>query len=105
VTSLYKDKDERFTLGKRARNLQELLASDFDLDGMDLRVYLYLSSRLEFDAPTLVQQNELAQLWDRKTTHISRAFRNLKNKGIILEGDKVGRSHEYRLNPQYPRKK
>lgn len=104
MTSLYKDEKlifERVGFGKRARALQRTLAADADLDGADLRVYLYLASHLDFEKPILVPQLQIAEALGKHKEHISRSIRKLKEKRIILEGQKVGRSSTWQLNPKY----
>lgn len=104
MTSLYKDEKlifERVGFGKRARALQRTLATDADLDGVDLRVYLYLASHLDFEKAILVPQLEIAEALGKHKEHISRSIRKLKEKRIILEGEKVGRSSTWQLNPKY----
>ena len=59
------------------------LAIDPDLDGVDFRVFLYLFSRLDFDMSMRVPQVEIAEALGRRTEHISRSIRKLKQKGII----------------------
>jgi len=82
-----------------------MLAIDKHLDGVDLRVFLYLSSRLNFRTPLEVSQREMAEALERRQEHISRSMRKLREKGVIIEGEKVGRSSEWRFNPNYPKRK
>ena len=103
MTSLYRD--EGPIPSKKARAVHRLMASDKDLDGVDFRVFLYLSSRLDFKEPTLVAQTEIADALDKKTTHVARSIRKLRDKGILIAGGKVGRSIEWRLNPDYGKEK
>jgi CRP-like cAMP-binding protein len=77
------------------------LAIDPDLDGVDFRVFLYLFSRLDFDMSMRVPQVEIAQALGKRTEHISRSIRRLKQKGIIAPVDKMARSPVFRLNPDY----
>jgi DNA-binding Lrp family transcriptional regulator len=81
--------------------MHKLLAMDKDLDGVDLRVFMYLSSSLNFREPLEVSQREIADVLERRQEHISRSMRKLREKGIIIEGEKVGRSSEWRFNPNY----
>lgn len=77
------------------------LAIDPDLDGVDLRVFLYLFSRLDFDNHIRVPQVEIAEALGRRTEHISRSIRKLKEKGVLKSVDKLARSPVFRLNPDY----
>jgi hypothetical protein len=41
----------------------------------------------------------------RRREHISRSIRKLKDKEIIIEAPKIGRSSSYALNPKYGNKR
>jgi hypothetical protein len=104
VTSLYKDEKpifERVGFDKKAREMHRTLAMDPHLNGVDLRVFLYLASHLDFENATVVPQLEIARALGRHKEHISRSIRKLKEKGVIVPGDKVGRSTQWRLNPKF----
>jgi DNA-binding Lrp family transcriptional regulator len=78
------------------------LSLDPDLDGVDLRVFLYLFARLDFREYTLIEQRDIAQALGRRKEHISRSIRKLKAKEIIIEASpRIGRSPSYALNPKY----
>jgi predicted transcriptional regulator len=83
------------------RCVNENLAMDAALDGVDLRVALYLVSKLNFTSFKVVQVNELAAMLGRRSEHVSRSIRKLESSGVIIPGSKVGRSVEWRLNPEY----
>ncbi len=84
--------------------MDRMLAADEELDGVDLRVFLYLSSHLDFENFTRVEQRDIAEALNRRKEHISRSIRKLKEKKVILEASpKVGRSSAYLLNPKYGR--
>src|SRR5580698_6327424 len=59
------------------RGLGDFVAISPDLDGVDVRVYVYLSGRLNFSEPVHVPQIEMATMLGRQQTHISRALHNL----------------------------
>ena len=78
------------------------LSMESDLDGVDLRVFLYLFSRLDFENFTRVEQRDIAEALQRRKEHVSRSIRKLKAKKVIIEASpKVGRSSAYLLNPKY----
>jgi len=77
------------------------IAMDLELDGVDLRVFLYLNSRLGFDTFTHVPQIELATMLGRRKEHISRSIRALIAAGVLVPGDRGPRASEWRLNPDY----
>lgn len=85
----------------KLRAMHRALAVDTELDGVDLRVFLYLFSRLDFENYMRVSQLEIAEVLERRKEHISRSMRKLTEKRIILEGGKVNRSSTWRLNPEY----
>jgi hypothetical protein len=64
------------------------------------RFALYLTSHLNFDNFTVVQVIELATMLGRRSEHVSRAVRKLEARGVIMQGGKIGRSKEWRLNPK-----
>ena len=78
------------------------LAIDEELDGVDLRVFLYLAGVLDFKNFTRVEQRNIAEALGRHPQHISRSIGKLRHKRIILEAQpKVGRSSSYVLNPKF----
>jgi CRP-like cAMP-binding protein len=84
-----------------ARRIYRALALDEGLDGVDLRVFLYLFSKLDFKTFIPVPQMEIAEALGRRKEHVSRSIRKLKTKNILLPGPKVDRSPSFRLNPGY----
>jgi len=84
------------------RAMFQALALDDTVDGVDLRVFLLLFSRLDFENFTRIEQREIAEALERHKAHVSRSIRKLKDKGILLEAlPKVGRSARYLLNPTF----
>jgi DNA-binding MarR family transcriptional regulator len=84
------------------RGMVQQLALETDLDGVDLRVCLYLFARLDCKLYTLVAQREIAEALGRHKEHISRSIRKLKAKNIIIEAEpRIGRSASYALNHKY----
>ncbi len=79
----------------------ELLSKEKDFKGETLRVLLFLMSRLDFENLIEVSKIEISKELDIHRVNVSKAFKQLINKGILLEGPKVGRSFAYRLNPDY----
>jgi hypothetical protein len=81
------------------------VAMDPDLDGVDLRVFLYLCTVLNFDEPLHHSQLELALCLGRRKEHISRAIRRLTEAGILLPGPQGNRASKWKLNPDYGKEK
>ena len=86
------------------RRIIGALSLDAELDGVDLRVYLYLFSRLDFNTFIPVPQTEIGEALGRRREHVSRSIRKLKEKELIFAGTKVDRSPSFRLNPSYGKK-
>lgn len=104
MTSLSKDEKpnfERVGFGKKARAIHRKLAIDTELDGVDLRVFLYLTDCLDFENFLQVPQLEIAEALGRRRAHISRSMAKLKAKRVVIAGPKVGRSAVWRLNPDF----
>jgi predicted transcriptional regulator len=83
----------------RRQELNEYVASSGKLDGVDVRVFLYLSSLLNFDEPVAVPQIQIAEILQRRKPHISRSIKNLVDAGVLVPGPNGTRSSELMLNP------
>lgn len=70
-------------------------------DSEDLRVFLMLVAKLDFDNYIQVPQVDIAKALGMKRSNVSRAIKNLVERQILLKGPKAGRSWTYRLNPAY----
>ncbi len=77
------------------------LAKDKDLTGEDLKVLLIYLGNLNFENYIPIHQAYIAEDLEMKKQNVSRATKKLVEKGILLEGAKVGRHQTYRLNPFY----
>jgi predicted transcriptional regulator len=80
------------------QGLDAFVAVSRELDGVDVRVYLYVSGRLNFDEPVHVPQIEMAAILGRRQTHISRALRNLVAAGVLVVGPEGTRGSKWMLN-------
>lgn len=83
-----------------AQNALDMLATS-DLRGDDLRVLLALLGRLDFENLIQLEQAAIAKRLGMQRQNISRSIKRLVTLGALLEGPKIGRSHTYRLNPNY----
>ena len=79
----------------------KLIAKDKDLQGRTLRIFLYLCGILDFENLIQIPQVEICRELDLKRSNVSLAIKILVDKGILIQGPKVGRSFAYRLNPDY----
>jgi DNA-binding transcriptional ArsR family regulator len=79
----------------------EILAKDTDLKWETLRVFLFLCARLDFENWILIQSSEICKELSMKPPNVSRSITLLEKKGIIIRGEKLGRSYAFRLNPHY----
>jgi DNA-binding MarR family transcriptional regulator len=77
------------------------LAADGTLTARQLRVLMFLMSRLSFENYIHVAQTEIAKATGIGTTHVSAAMRVLIDKGIIIPGPKVGRVTTMRLSDTF----
>ena len=78
-----------------------LLAQDKELSLEAKNVLLYMFGRLDFENFILVPQAEIGEKLSMHQPNVSKAISLLVEKGILIEGPKVNRSHSYRLNHQY----
>lgn len=79
----------------------EEIAKDPDMTGENLRVLMYLYSKLDFENYIQQSQNDIAKALGMRKENVSRAMRTLSGKQIVMEGPRVGRSKCFRLNPNY----
>ena len=77
------------------------LAKDKELKGETYRVLLYLLGQLDFENWILIQASQICKELDMQRQHVSRAIILLEKKGIIVRGEKLGRSYAFHLNPHY----
>jgi predicted transcriptional regulator len=83
------------------QELNQYVASSGRLDGVDVRVFLYLSDLLNFETPVTVPQIQIAEVLQRRKPHISRSIKNLVDAGVLVPGPNGTRSSEWMLNPDY----
>jgi Firmicute plasmid replication protein (RepL) len=77
----------------------EVLAKDKEIGAEGLRVFLYVISQVDYENKLLVTQTDVKEALGMKQQHVSRAFRLLVEKEILIESGKVGTSKVYYLNP------
>ena len=95
-----KDRQDRTDDVKR-QELNEFVATSPNLDGVDVRVYLYLSALLNFREFLLVPQVQMASTLQRQKTHISRSIRKLVEVEVLIPGPNGTRASEWMLNPDF----
>lgn len=71
------------------------------LTGEQFKVLMILLAELDYENYIQVAQADIAESLDMQKTNVSRSVKVLLDLGVILLGPKVGRSHSYRLNPQF----
>ena len=79
----------------------EIVAKDRDIKGETYRVLFFICARLDFENWVQISITDIANELGLKQPHVSRAFKVLEEKEIILRGPKVGRSFAFRLNPEF----
>ncbi|MFC4075261.1 helix-turn-helix domain-containing protein [Salinithrix halophila] len=75
--------------------------SKMRLTGEQLKVLLFLMGKLDFENWIPVNQKEIAEELSLKRPNVSRALKRLEENGIIVKGEKNGRSWTYRLETSY----
>lgn len=79
----------------------EAIAKDKDFSGENMRVLFYLFSKIDFENFIQLPQQKIAEELGIHKANVSKNLRFLTDKGILIEGPKIGRSKSFRLNPQY----
>jgi predicted transcriptional regulator len=79
----------------------DFLSEDQELTKDSLRVLLKLCAKLDFENWIQISQIEVCNQLKLNKSNVSKAFKLLVSKGILLKGPKTGRSFAYRLNPNY----
>lgn len=77
------------------------LAKEQDLTGADRRVLDVYFGNLDFENFIQISQQAIADYLNMKKQHVYRSTKKLVEKGILIEGTKVGKHNTYRLNPFY----
>ncbi len=90
---------ERFFMGFQDAFIA--IAKDHELTLEPMNILLYLFGQLNFENYLHVSQKDIAEALGMKKGNVSRAIKLLIDKGIILDGPKVGKTKTYRLNPDY----
>lgn len=78
-----------------------IIAEDKDIKGLDLRVFLKVCARLDFENWVYLPLKELSEELHIDKAHISRSIKLLVSKNILIKSSKIGRSYAYRLNPYF----
>ena len=79
----------------------ELLAKDKEIGAEGLRVFLYIISHVNYENELLKTQADVREALGMRQQHVSRAFKLLVKKEILIEGKKVGARKIYYLNPYF----
>lgn len=72
-----------------------------ELDGVDVRMFLYLFTRLKFTEFVHVPQIEMAVMLGKRQGHVSRSLKKLVDVGVLLPGPEGTRASKWMLNPDY----
>ena len=79
----------------------ELLAKDKEIGAEGLRVFLYVISHVNYENELLVTQADVKEVLGMRQSAVSRAFKLLVKKEVLIEGKKQGTSKIYYLNPYF----
>lgn len=74
------------------------LAKDREITMDSRRVLDYLMGNLGFENYVALPQRQIAEDLAMQKANVSRAIKLLVDKGILIEGPKLGRTHTYRLS-------
>ena len=72
-----------------------------DLSIREMRVLLYLMSKLDFENFIYVPQADVAKELQLDKGNVSKCVKKLIELGIIIKGPKVGRAATFRLSPDF----
>jgi len=79
----------------------KMLALSKELVGDDLRVFLLLLGKVDFENLLVVNQAEIAREMGMYRQHVQRSIKRLIRLGVLLEGPRIGVNRSYRFNPQF----
>lgn len=79
----------------------EELSEDEELTGRTWRVLAALLGKLGWENWLHISQADLAKKLNMHRPDVSRAMKILVEKGVIIRGPKMGRSHAYKLNSNF----
>lgn len=77
------------------------MALDPEIRGETYRVFMYVLSHIDYENRILVTQMDVVKGIGMKQQSVNRAFKQLTQKGILLEGKKYGTVKTYYLNIDY----
>lgn len=77
------------------------LAKDRELRGRPTQVFLGIIGTIDYDNWVRLSTGEIAKLLELHPADVSRSFKLLADKGVLVRGKKVGSTYLYRLNPWY----
>lgn len=72
-----------------------------DLTGEQLKILMFVFGKLDFENYISLMQKDVADALKLQKQNVSRAFKVLVERGILIEGPKVGRMNTYRLDPYF----
>lgn len=84
-----------------AQDAMTMIASDPEITGATLKIFLFMAGRLDFENYIRVQQTEIAEALNMYKPDVSKAIKLLEKKSILLRGPKVGQSYSWRMNPNF----
>lgn len=79
----------------------ELLAKDKEIGLEAHRVFWYVVSHLDYENKLLLSQSDIVRELEMKQPAVSRAFKLLVKKGILIEDGKYGNSKIYKLSTDF----
>jgi len=84
-----------------AQNATKILALSDDLGKEDYKVFLYLTSVIDFENLLVINQSQIAREMGRQYQNINRSIKRFVKLGVLIEGPRIGVSRSYRFNPEF----
>lgn len=79
----------------------EELSEDEELQGQTWRVLAALLGRLGWENWLHISQADICRKLKMDKADVSKAMKQLREKGVIIRGPKMGRSYAYKLNSNF----
>jgi DNA-binding transcriptional regulator YhcF (GntR family) len=98
------DRRRRYTLKNWLRIFHRgtiAMALDPEIRKESYRVFNFAIGHIDYENKILLNQNDIARGLNMKQQCVNRAFKQLAEKGIFVEGKKHGTVKTYYLNPEY----
>jgi DNA-binding MarR family transcriptional regulator len=79
----------------------EVIAKDKEIGLQAHRVFWYILGHVDYENRLLVTQADVSKALEMKQQHVSKAFKLLVEKEILVETTKIGTSKIFSINPYF----